>query len=300
LLYGKNGKMKKVLNKIILIVILIVINFFLWQEVLFSNKESGLLTVSFLDIGEGDAILIDDSFGNQILIDSGNGEKILKALDKNMPIHDKKIELAILTHPDADHMKGFIDVINAYEVSEFLYTGVKKDSRAYNDLLELIEKESIDLKIAVQGQDIALANGADLYVLYPDKNLEGFESENTNDYSVITKLIFGKFSLLLTGDAVRILEAYLLNSNLKLDSTVLKVGHHGSKYSTHPLFLIRVNPRVAIISVGKNSYGHPAPEILERLSDILTLRTDLNGDIRITTDGQKMQILPEYELENNY
>ena len=182
MLYGKNGKMKKVLNKIILIVILIAINFFLWQEVLFSSKESGLLTVSFLDIGEGDAILIDDSFGNQILIDSGNGEKILKALDKNMPIHDKKIELAILTHPDADHMKGFIDVINAYEVSEFLYTGVKKDSRAYNDLLELIEKESIDLKIAVQGQDIALANGADLYVLYPDKNLEGFESENTNDY----------------------------------------------------------------------------------------------------------------------
>ncbi len=289
--------MKKVLNKIILIVILIAINFFLWQEVLFSSKESELLTISFLDIGEGDSILIDDSFGNQILIDSGNGEKILKALDKNMPVHDKKIELAILTHPDTDHMKGFLDVIEAYEVDKFLYTGVKKDSHVYNSLLNLVREENIDLKIAIQGQDIALANGANLYVLYPDKNLEGFESKDTNDYSIITKLIFGKFSLLLTGDAARKLEAYLLNSDLNLNSTVLKVGHHGSKSSTHPLFLIRVNPKVAVISVGKNNYGHPAPEILERLSNILTLRTDLDGDIKIVTDGEKMQILPEHELE---
>jgi len=188
--------MKKVLNKIIFIVILISINFFLWQEVLFSNKGSGLLTVSFLDIGEGDSILIDDSFGNQILIDSGNGEKILKALDKNMPAYDKKIELAILTHPDTDHMKGFLNVIEAYEVDKFLYTGVKKNSHVYKNLLNLVREDKIDIEIAIQGQDIALANGADLYVLYPDENLEGFESEDTNNYSVITKLIFGKFSAL--------------------------------------------------------------------------------------------------------
>jgi len=289
--------MKKVLNKIILIVILVTINFFLWQEILFSSHGSGLLTVSFLDIGEGDAILIDDSFGNQILIDSGNGEKILKALDKNMPVHDKKIELAILTHPDTDHMKGFIDVIETYEVNKFLYTGVKKDSRVYNNLLNLVREENIDIEIAIRGQDITLANGADLYVLYPDKNLDGFEGKDTNDYSVITKLIFDNFSLLLTGDAARKLEAHLLNSDFNLSSTVLKVGHHGSKYSTHSLFLIRVDPRVAIISVGKNNYGHPAPEILERLSDILTLRTDLGGDIKIMTDGQKMQISAEREFE---
>ena len=292
--------MKKGLGKIILIVILTAINFFLWQEILFSSKGSGLLTISFLDIGEGDAILIDDSFGNQILIDSGNGEKILKALDKNMPAYDKKIELAILTHPDTDHMKGFIDVIETYEVNKFLYTGVKKDSRVYNNLLNLVREENIDIKIAIRGQDITLANGANLYVLYPDENLEGFESKDINDYSVIAKLIFGKFSLLLTGDAARKLEAHLLNSDLNLNSTVLKVGHHGSKYSTHPLFLIRVDPKIAVISVGKNNYGHPAPEILERLSDILTLRTDLDRDIRMVTDGQKIQILTEHELENNY
>jgi competence protein ComEC len=289
--------MKKGLSKIIPIIILTAINFFLWQEILFSSDGSGLLTVVFLDIGEGDAILMDDSFGNQILIDSGNGEKILEALNKNMPTYDRKIELAILTHPDTDHMKGFLDVIEAYKVDKFLYTGVKKDSRVYNNLLNLLREENIDTEIAIQGQDISLANGADLYVLYPDENLEGFESKDTNDYSVITKLIFHNFSLLLTGDAARKLEAHLLNSTFNLNSTVLKVGHHGSKYSTHPLFLIRVNPKIAIISVGKNNYGHPAPEVLERLSNTLMLRTDLNGDIKIVTDGKKMQILPEYASE---
>ncbi len=291
--------MKKVLNKIILIIVLTAINFFLWQEILLSQRGSGLLTVSFLDIGEGDSILIDDSFGNQILIDSGDGKKILEVLDRNMPVYDKKIELAILTHPDADHIGGFFNVIGAYEIGEFLYTGVKKDSRTYNNLLALINKEKINLEIAMKGQDIALANGADLYIFYPDKNLEGFESKDSNNYSVIAKLIFGKFSLLLTGDAARKLEVHLLNSNLNLSSTVLKVGHHGSKYSTHPLFLIRVNPKIAVISVGKNNYGHPAPEILERLSNILTFRTDLSGDIKIVTDGQKIQILPERIVENN-
>jgi competence protein ComEC len=100
----------------------------------------------------------------------------------------------------------------------------------------------------------------------------------------------------LPGDAGRRLEAHLLNSGLNLKSDVLKVGHHGSKYSTHPLFFIRTNPELAVISVGKNPYSHPTEEVLSRLKDILTLRTDLNGDVTIKTDGKKMQVLTEKNL----
>jgi len=285
---------KKTSSKILLAAALLIINLILWQSILFKEPASGALSITFLDVGEGDAILIDDSFGNQILIDGGyDSQKLLTKLDKAMPFHDRRIELVMLTHPDDDHLNGILSVLGRYQVKNFLYSGLKKDSFHYQDLIALLKKEHLPMQIAQRGQDVVLANGADLYILYPEESLENASVKDLNEYSLVSKLVFGEFSLLLPGDSGRMAEARLLSSGLNLESQVLKVGHHGSKYSTHPLFLMRVNPKVAAISVGKNSYGHPTPEVLERLKNVLTLRTDLNGDIKIQTDGRKMQIVTE-------
>jgi len=288
--------MKSNSSKIIFVTILLIINIFIWKEVILTDRDSNILTVRFLDVGEGDSILIDDSHGNQILIDGGKGDNILKKLDEYLPFYDRTIEMIVLTHADFDHLGGVLKVLESYKVENFLYSGIVLTGKSYQEFINLLEKEKLKIIPAQVGQSVILGNGASLNVLYPDETVNGLEVENANEYSVVTKLIFNDFSLLLPGDAGRRLEAHLLNAGLNLKSDVLKVGHHGSKYSTHPLFFIRTNPELAVISVGENSYGHPTQEVLSILKNILTLRTDSNGDVTIKTDGKKMQILTEKNL----
>lgn len=273
--------------------VLLIINIFVWREIILTDRDSNILTIRFLDVGEGDAILIDDSYGNQILIDGGMGDNILEKLDKYLPFYDRTIEMIVLTHADFDHLGGVLKALESYKVENFLYSGTVLMGKSYQEFINLLNKEKLEIIPAQIGQSVVLGNGASLNVLYPDEAVNGLEVENANEYSVVTKLIFDDFSLLLPGDAGRRLEAHLLNAGLNLKSDVLKVGHHGSKYSTHPLFFLRINPELAVISVGKNSYSHPTQEVLNILKNILTLRTDLNGDVTIKTDGKKMQILTE-------
>jgi competence protein ComEC len=285
--------MKSNSSKIILVAVLLVINIFVWREIIFTDRDSNILTVRFLAVGEGDAILIDDSYGNQILIDGGIGDNILEKLDKYLPFYDRTIEMIVLTHADFDHLGGVLKALESYKVENFLYSGIVLTGKSYQEFINLLNKEKLKIIPAQMGQSVILGNGASLNVLYPDEVINGIEVENANEYSVVTKLIFNDFSLLLPGDAGRRLEAHLLNAGLNLKSDILKIGHHGSKYSTHPLFFLRTNPELAVISVGENSYGHPTQEVLSQLKNILTLRTDLNGDITIKTDGKKMQVLTE-------
>jgi competence protein ComEC len=285
--------MKNKTSKIILLVVLLVFNVFVWKEVLFSNRGTGILTVRFLNVGQGDATLIDDSYGNQILIDGGDGKNILQEIDKYLPFYDRNIELVILTHPDFDHLGGVLKVFKSYRVEHFLYSGTKIQGDAFLELQKILNEEKPEIILAKQGQRIVFGNNSKLDILYPDEEIVGLEVEIANEYSVVAKLISGNFSLLLPGDAGRQLEAHLLRSGIDLSADVLKVGHHGSKYSTHPLFFLRTNPEIAVISVGQNRYGHPTQEVLDRLKNILTLRTDMNGDITIRTDGKKMHITTE-------
>jgi len=281
--------MNKKSTKFILISLLILFNFFIWREILFSSGKKGLLTLTFLDIGQGDAILIDDGYGNQILIDGGNGEKIIEKLEKHLPLFDRNIEVVLLTHPDFDHLGGILKVLEFYEVDNFLYSGLKKDTGAYYELCDLLEREGLEMTITKQGMSIIFGNEAQLTVLYPEESLEGLEATHVNEYSVTTKLSFGDFEALLPGDGGRQLEAWLLRSGLNLEADLLKAGHHGSNYSSHPLFISRVNPKISVISVGENNYGHPHPDVLERLKNTLLLRTDKNGDVQIITDGKKVK-----------
>jgi len=287
----KNTKIKILLGSV---VILAFANFFLWQEVL--NIDNNL-EVTFFDVGQGDAIFIETPEGHQILIDGGPSSKVLEKLASEMPLYDRSLDLIVLTHPDYDHLRGFLDVLDRYEVKNILWTGVLRETNVFGKWVEKISKENADIFIAERGQ-IIKAGVSRLYIMHPFENLEGELAEkNSNGTSIVAKLVFGENTFLLTGDISKKEEGQLLvrsDSAVSLSAEVFKVAHHGSKYSSDLGFLELVNPLVAVISCGKdNSYGHPHPEVLKNLEKfgIKILRTDEKGDIKITADGSDFSLL---------
>jgi len=280
---------------LIFIGFLLALNIFAWQEV-FALAETKDLKVEFFDVGQGDSIFVKTPEGHQILIDGGPGSAVLEKLAKNMPFWDRSLDLVILTHPESDHMQGLMDVLQRYNADYFLWSGVVRYTPEYKKLVEILDKKKnskIKIITAELGQRIKIGE-AIIDVLYPFENLGGRAVEKTsNDACVISRLVFGNNSFLFTGDMSSGLEKDLVNSKVGLISDVLKVAHHGSKYSTSDLFLQSVSPKMAVISVGAdNSYGHPTPETLQKLKnyDIKTLRTDQSGDIEILSDGKNIKI----------
>ncbi len=274
-----------------ILVILFCVNVFAWSVVYDLNKPQ-FLEVSFFDIGQGDAIFIETPNNYQILIDGGPTSAILEKLGKEMPFWDRTIDLIVLTHPEHDHIAGLLEVLKRYKVDFILWSGVLRDTGEYKEWKKLIEDEDVKIKIAKIGQKI-LTPKIFFDVLHPFEDLEGKEVKNTNNTSIALRLVFNNNSFIFTGDFYKSIEKKLVDRGLYLNSDVLKVGHHGSKTSTSEKFLEEVNPEIAVISAGKeNSYGHPHPEVLDILDkyDIKVLRTDRDGDIKITSDGQNIEI----------
>lgn len=246
-----------------------------------NNSKSRALRVIFLDIGQGDAILIMRG-SNQVLIDGGpSGNKIMEKLGAYIPFWDRKIELVIATHPDQDHIAGLVDVLKNYQIGAVMENGQDNDTQVYKRLEEVIGENNIQKIIGKAGMTIREGEELKIDILNPDQ--ESLEQEkDTNANSIVAKLTFGKNSFLFTGDLPTKEEEKLIGQNIDLASVVLKAGHHGSKYSTGDNFLDKVSPREAVISAGKNnSYGHPHPEVLERLEKrkIKIWRTDEMGDV---------------------
>lgn len=244
--------------------------------------------VIFFDVGQGDSIFMDLRGNNQILIDGGSGKEVLDKLGKYMPFYDKKIEFLVMTHPDKDHMGGLIEVLKYYKVDRILETGIECKTEICREWDGLIAEKNIPVEYAEFGQTINMEE-VDINVLYPFENLKGRTVKNDNDTSVVLKVTIENKSTengrgnsyLLTGDAGFKTEKDLLDKNINLQSGILKVSHHGSKNSTSDDFLKAVKPKESIISVGKNSYGHPAKELMDRLKNINSeiLRTDEMGDL---------------------
>lgn len=283
------------------ILILFLAAFFAWQAIFAQITLSfPLIKVTFFDVGEGDSILIStpsfkDKFGNriQILIDGGPRYDVVEKITGEMPLFDRKIELLILTHPDKDHISGLFEVVETLKVDKVLMPklrGKYKEKELYVNFKDLLEEKDIEIIWAREGQRISFPRGSSLLIFWPEEN---FESKNTNDFSIISKLSFGDIDFLFTGDAPKKVEYQLLTKNYNLESEVLKVAHHGSYYSTSEYFLEKVSPEVAVISVGENKYGHPASEVLDLISkyDIKLFRTDESGDIKIISDGKNYQIM---------
>jgi competence protein ComEC len=247
-------------------------------------SEARDLEVVFFDVGQGDSIFIESPDGFQILIDGGPDLSVLEKLGQEMPFYDRTIDLIILTHPDHDHIFGLLEVLKRYQVKNILWTGVVKDTDEYKEWNKLIQEERANILIAEAGQKINLAQDVYFLILYPSESLEGLEAEDSNDTSIVARLIFNDNSFLFAGDISQKIELKLIDQNQELDSDILKVAHHGSKASTSPEFLQAVSPETAVISVGENKWGHPAEEVLQRLEQfgIKILTTQDSGDVRFS------------------
>jgi|GEM_PF-71633 len=248
------------------------------------------LAVHFIDVGQGDAILIRAP-DKAVLIDGG--ERGATALNYLQAQGTDKLDLVIGTHPHSDHIGGLIDVLAVLPVAEVMDPGVVHTSEVYEEYLTLIDEKDILFTIARAGMSRDLGNGIILQVYHPVQP----DDANLNDASVVAKVTYGTVSFLFTGDAEAASEAQmLLRSDISPPATVLKIGHHGSNSSTSDAFLELVDSEAAVIMVGKgNPYGHPHAETLAKLAaaGVTVYRTDTDGTIVITTDGRT------YEVRNN-
>ncbi len=273
--------------KLYSLLFLIIINVIIFYAVSFSDNK-GLLKVTFLDVGQGDSIFVQSPNGNQILVDSGVSKNILNVLSRVMPFYDRSIDVVIATHPDQDHIGGFPEILKRYKVGRYFDDGLVGETATFKEIsYELIDKNIKEERL-VKDEVMDLGDGVFLKVFYPNITLEG---KDTNESSVVLKIIYGNSDILLMGDAPTDVEKYLAMTEGKdLKSDILKVAHHGSRNSLSPEFFSAVSPEYSIISASKNnSFGHPHKEIIDALNNIGTniLRTYEIGDITFVSDGNK-------------
>ncbi|OGG63249.1 hypothetical protein A3C21_03835 [Candidatus Kaiserbacteria bacterium RIFCSPHIGHO2_02_FULL_59_21] len=273
----------------IVVLILFALAIGIWYAVI-SEDRGGKLTVSFLNVGQGDAIFIDAPSGRQALIDGGRGRVVLRELARASPWWDRSIDVVVATHPDLDHIGGLPDVLARYRVGLVMRSSVldegSADSAAFDAAADAEAKQGAALLVAKRGQIIDLGGGASMEVLYPDRDVSGVE---TNAGSIVARLVYGETAFMLTGDAPQAIEEYLaLLDGKELHSNVLKAGHHGSKTSSSELFIGFVSPEYAVFSRGcDNSYGHPHAEVvaLFKRFEIPALDTCKDGAITFVSDG---------------
>lgn len=256
------------------------------------DNVNGNLEVSYLDVGQGDSIYIKvNDF--DILIDAGprsETDHLLKQLSKKN-IDD--FEMVISTHPHEDHIGGMSKVFDKYKVENFYMPKVNHTTKTFENMLNAVSKQKLKVQQIKEGMKFDLGSGAKFEIYSPIKG----SYEEFNDYSPIIKLTYGDKKFIFTGDAETLVEQEVLAKYSKdLKADVLKFGHHGSTTSSSKEFLKTVSPEYGIISCGKdNSYGHPHKETLTKISQngIKAYRTDLQGEITLTSDGKSISVKTE-------
>lgn len=287
----------------------------------------GKLHVVFCNVGQGDAAYIRFPDGRDMVVDGGPDDKILGCLGRHMPFWDRSIDIVLMTHPQKDHMQGLIAVLERYDVEYFVRSDVENDTEGYQKLLGVIKQKFVPVKYVTRGERIDVGPVA-LSMIWPSEEQiakgknsirpplarqgEALQNPNAvlgattvgelNDYSLVFDLHYGAFDVLFTGDADNHVNKNFVGNQALEPIEVLKVPHHGSKTGMTEEFLDWVFPpsrpalvpesQLAVISVGKNSYGHPNEETLARLAAraIPVRRTDQNGDIEIVSDGTSWNV----------
>ncbi len=289
--FSRHSLLKWLIPPLLLAAILV------WAAVLTMPDDN--LHVSFLDVGQGDAILVQTPNHQNILIDGGPSSQVINLeLGEKLPFWDRTIDLMISTQPQADHITGLVEVLQRYKVKQVLEPGVSYNSCIYQEWLKLIEEKEIKHDVAKAGQGIDLGSGIKIEVLNPPEEFFKGTSADVDNNGVVLRLSWGEVSFLLTADIRWEGEFELIKQRANLRSTILKVAHHGSKTSTMPQFLVVVDPQIAVISVGtNNTFGHPSEEVVERLRERLgedsVYLTPENGTIEFITDGEKLWVNAE-------
>lgn len=276
------------------LVILLCFSVFAFSTHSIASSKDGLLKIYFFDIGQGDSIFIETPSGHQVLIDGGPDNRVLQKLGEAMPFYDRDIDLVVLSHPHADHLAGLVEVLNRYDVKNILEAKEDYKSPDFKAWRETANFEGARIIEAIAGLEVDLGNDLKMKVIYPFESLKGTTVKNPNDSSVVIILQYKDLKVLFPGDIELRGERKMLFKGINIGADVLKVAHHGSKTSSMEEFLSAVSPEVAVIQVGaKNRYGHPTPEVLERLENygIRYYRNDIDGDIKLVSDGERYQIL---------
>lgn len=259
-----------------------------------------LLQVSFLDVGQGDAILIQTPRGSQVLLDGGPDKAAVSELQKLMPAFDRTIDLAIVSNPDKDHIAGFLEIFKRYSVDAEIEPGTKKDTDVYQTLRSMVLEEKIPTIYARKGMRFYIDEDVVLEIFFPDRDVSTFSA---NDGSLVAKLQYKDVCFMLQGDATAIVERTILSNGSNINCEVLKAGHHGSDTSSSKSYVEKVSPQIAVISAGKdNRYGHPHKKVLEIFSalNIPVLRTDEMGTITLLSDGNKIFLKKKSLIEKKF
>lgn len=271
---------------IVLLLILNAATYYALHEV----REKKDLIVSFLNVGQGDSILIQSPGGGEMLVDGGPDRSVLRELPKVLGPLDRTLDLVIETHPDKDHIAGLSDVLAQYQVAAFMGPGIPNDTSYTKSLESGVENEpGIAAIEARRGMRIHLGGGAYADVLYPDRNVDAVE---TNTGSIVLRVVYGETEFLLTGDSPTNVEDWLVSLDGEgLRSDVLKAGHHGSRTSTSQKWIDAVNPDYVVISAGKgNSYGHPHEEVVQRVGESgAVMLSTMEGTVSFRSDGKKVE-----------
>lgn len=259
----------------------------LYREV--SLLPDGDLWVHVLSVDQGDSILLVTPTGKQVLIDGGPNLQTLEHLGTLMPFFDRTIELLVLTHPDSDHLTALPEILKRYDIEQILLTGIQKNHPRYAYILDLIQGQQIPILIPDPAKDIAFDDGVLLDIIYPEPQVFGTTPKDANNTSVVIRALYGKDSILLTGDIEEEAEKAILASGVDIESGVLKAAHHGSKTSSSTGFILATNPQSVVISSGSgNSFGHPHGEVTDRFGyfGIPYRNTALEGTISLRFTGK--------------
>lgn len=251
-----------------------------------SSSNSQNLTVHFIDVGQGDSILVQFQNKN-LLIDAGprsSSDNLMKYLKK---VGIKKLDYVVATHPHEDHIGGMPDVIKAFDIGEFYAPKKQATTKIFESMVTELKKKDLKIHVAKAGVTLDLVQGLDIKMVAPNSD----NYEDVNDYSAVIKLSYKDTSFLFTGDAEKLSEKEILQKGYDLKADVLKLGHHGSSTSSSKEFLDKVNPKYAIASLGKdNDYGHPHKETIDAMKkrNVTFYRTDKEGTVVLVSDGKNI------------
>ncbi len=280
------------MKTIIIFILLMIVSTagLFWYQ--YEKFHDGLLHVVFCDVGQGDAVFIRTPDGHAVLYDGGPDQAVLNCLRDYMPFWDRSIELMLLSHPHADHLIGLMAVLKRYQVRSFETEALRNETAMYTALIDLLKKQGTRMRFVLSGDRFVTSDGVVFRILSPDTaylnetSPGGVIGEKKEFASLIVQVTYKEFDVLLTGDSQK--EAFLRKEFRGEPVDVLQVPHHGSRTGLDERVLSRIRPRLAVISVGKNTYGHPSQEIVDLLgkAGVKAARTDKNGNIEVVSDGE--------------